>query len=127
MELKEKSISFQVSDEEYIQLYELAKNSGMSLPQFIKSQTLLFTENKSLLEEFNINDSKRTLEEDLQEMAKKLEKKQQFVDLLLRTIYSTQLRLEGQIKKYRKEAEKELKKDMDRISLIVESSSSGDN
>ena len=76
-----------------------------------------------LLEKLNNPDVKKTLEEDLQKMAAQLEKQQQLVDLLLRSIYSTQLSLEGQFIKYRKEAAKELKKDMDRISYMVKSAS----
>lgn len=124
MDLKEKSITFQISDEAYKQLYNLAKTSELSLPEFIKSFALLFIDNKSFLKHFSIEDSKNYFEDDLQKMAKQLENKRQFIDLILRSIYSTQLRLEVQFKKYRKEAEKELKKDVDRITLMVDSSGS---
>lgn len=124
MDLKEKSITFQISDEAYKQLYNLAKTSELSLPEFIKSFALLFIDNKSFLKHFSIEDSKNYFEDDLQKMAKQLENKRQFIDLILRSIYSTQLRLEVQFKKYRKEAEKELNKDIDRITLMVDSSGS---
>lgn len=124
MDLKEKSITFQISDEAYKQLYNLAKTSKLSLPEFIKSFALLFTDNKAFLKHFSIEDSNNYFEDDLQKMAKQLENKRQFIDLILRSIYSTQLRLEVQFKKYRKEAEKELNKDIDRITLMVDSSGS---
>jgi predicted CopG family antitoxin len=123
MSLKEKNITISVSDEEYTQLYALAKKSSMSLRDFVRSLAVLFTDNNDLLEKLNNPDVKKTLEEDLQKMAAQLEKQQQFVDLLLRSIYSTQLSLEGQFIKHRKEAAKELKKDMDRISYMVKSAS----
>ena len=123
MSLKEKNITISVSDEEYTQLYALAKKSNMSLRDFVRSMAVLFTDNNDLLEKLNNPDVKKTLEEDLQKMAAQLEKQQQLVDLLLRSIYSTQLSLEGQFIKYRKEAAKELKKDMDRISYMVKSAS----
>ena len=123
MSLKEKNITISVSDDEYTQLYTLAKKSSMSLRDFVRSMAVLFTDNNDLLEKLNNPDVKKTLEEDLQKMAGQLEKQQQLVDLLLRSIYSTQLSLEGQFIKYRKEAAKELKKDMDRISYMVKSAS----
>lgn len=123
MTFKEKSITIKISDEEYAQLYDLAQTANMNLRDFLKSMAFLFTDNKSILDEINLNDPKKTFENSLQKIAQKLEKKQQFIDLLLRSVYSSQLRLEGQIKKHRKEAEKELKKDIERISLMVESSS----
>ena len=95
----------------------------MSLRDFIKSLAVLFTSNKEVMETLENAEVKKTLEEDLQKMAIQLEKKQQFIDLLLRSIYSTQLSLEGQFIKFRKEAAKELKKDMDRISYMVNSGS----
>ena len=119
MPYKEKSITFRVSDAEYAQLYSLAKESNMSLRDFIKSLAVLFTDNKEILETLENADIKKALEEDLQKMASRLEKHQHFIDLLLRSIYSTQLSLEGQFVKSRKEAAKELKKDMDRISYMV--------
>ena len=122
MSFKEKSITFKISDKEYSKLYDLAKAEGMNLRDFIKYLALLFTDKKSILDDINPKGHKNAFEDDLQNVAQKLEKKQQFIDLLLRSVYSTQLRLEGQLKKHRKEAEKELKKDLDRISLIVETS-----
>ena len=123
MTFKEKSITIKISDEEYSQLYELAQSSNMNLRDFIKSLAILFTDNKSVLDDINPDDPKKDFEDRLQNLAQQLEKKQQYIDLLLRSVYSSQLRLEGQIKKHRKEAEKELKKDIDRISLMVEQSS----
>ena len=123
MSYKEKSITLRISDDEYRQLYSLAKENNMSLRDFIKSLAVLFTSNKEVMETLENAEVKKTLEEDLQKMAIKLEKKQQFIDLLLRSIYSTQLSLEGQFIKFRKEAAKELKKDMDRISYMVNSGS----
>jgi uncharacterized protein (DUF1778 family) len=123
MPYKEKSITFRVSDDEYTQLYSLAKENNMSLRDFIKSLAVLFTDNKETLETLENAEIKKALEEDLQKMADRLEKQQHFIDLLLRSIYSTQLSLEGQFIKFRKEAAKELKKDMDRISYIVNQNS----
>ena len=123
MSIKEKNITISVSDEEYAQLYALAKKSNRSLRDFVRSLAVLFTDNKDLLDKLDNPDVKKTLEEDLQKMAAQLEKQQQFVDLLLRSIYSTQLSLEGQFIKHRKEAAKELKKDIDRISYMVKSAS----
>ena len=123
MSYKEKSITLRISDDEYRQLYSLAKENNMSLRDFIKSLAVLFTSNKEVMETLENAEVKKTLEEDLQKMAIQLEKKQQFIDLLLRSIYSTQLSLEGQFIKFRKEAAKELKKDMDRISYMVNSGS----
>ena len=123
MSFKEKSITIKISAEEYSQLYDLAQSGNMNLGDFIKSLSLLFTDNKSILDDINPELSQKPYEEDLQNVAKQLEKKQHFIDLLLRSVYSSQLRLEGQLKKHRKEAEKELKKDLNRITLMVESSS----
>jgi hypothetical protein len=123
MSYKEKSITVRLSDDEYRQLYSLAKENNMSLRDFIKSLAVLFTNNKDVIETLDDAEVKKTLEEDLQKMAIHLEKQQQFIDLLLRSIYSTQLSLEGQFIKFRKEAAKELKKDMDRISYMVNSDS----
>ena len=123
MSFKEKSITIRVSDDEYTQLYALAKENNMSLRDFIRSMAVLFTENKDILGKINNPDVKKSLENDLQKMAGRLEKQQQFIDLLLRSVYSTQLSLEGQFIKFRKEAAKELKKDVDRISYMVNSTS----
>jgi len=123
MPYKEKSITIRVSDEEYTQLYSQAKENNMSLRDFIKSLAVLFTDNKEVKEALENTDVRKALEDDLQKMAVRLEKQQQFIDLLLRSIYSTQLSLEGQFIKNRKEAAKELKKDLDRISYIVNSGS----
>ena len=123
MPFKEKNISFRVSDDEYTQLYALAKENNMSLRDFIRSMAVLFTDNKDVIETLENTEVKKSLEDDLQIMATRLEKQQQFIDLLLRSIYSTQLSLEGQFIKFRKEAAKELKKDMDRISYMVNSDS----
>lgn len=123
MPFKEKSISIRVSDDEYTQLYALAKENNMSLRDFIRSMAVLFTDNKEVIETLEDAEVKKSLEEDLQKMATRLEKQQQLIDLLLRSIYSTQLSLEGQFIKFRKEAAKELKKDMDRISYMVNSDS----
>jgi len=123
MSYKEKSITIRVSDDEYTQLYSLAKENNMSLRDFIKSLAVLFTNNKEAIEALENTDVRKELEDDLQKMAVRLEKQQQFIDLLLRSIYSTQLSLEGQFIKYRKEAAKELKKDMERITYIVNSGS----
>ena len=123
MSYKEKSINIRVSDDEYAQLYIMAKENNMSLREFIKSLAVLFTDHKDVMETLENAEVKKSLEDDLQKMAIRLEKQQQFTDLLLRSIYSTQLSLEGQFIKSRKEAAKELKKDMDRISYIVNSGS----
>lgn len=121
MAFKEKSITFRVTDDEYTQLGALAKTHNKSLPNFIKSLAVLFTENKNVLNTLESPDIKNRLESDLQSMADELQKQQKFIELLLRSIYSTQLRLEGQFKKYRKEAAKELEKDFGRISLMINS------
>ena len=123
MPFKEKNISIRVSDDEYTQLIALAKENNMSLRDFIRSMAVLFTNNKEVIETLENAEVKKSLEDDLQKMATRLEKQQQFIDLLLRSIYSTQLSLEGQFIKFRKEAAKELKKDMDRISYMVNSGS----
>lgn len=119
----EKSITVRFTNEEYTQLFALAKKNKMSLQNFIKSMAILFTDNNDLLAKINNPEIKKSLENDLKIMAGQLEKKQKFVDLLLRSIYSTQLSLEGQFIKSRKEAAKELKKDVDRIKYMVSSSS----
>jgi len=121
MAFKEKSITFRVTDDEHAQLSALAKTHKKSLPDFIKSLAVIFTENKEIFNSLDNPDIKKKLEGDLQSMASELEQQQRFIDLLLRSIYSTQLRLEGQFKKYRKEAAKELEKDFGRISLMVNS------
>lgn len=123
MPFEEKSVTVNLTNEEYSQLYRLAQSANISLRDFIRSLAILFTDNKSILDDIEPNDSKKAYEEDLQKIARQLEKKQQFLDLLLRSVYSSQLRLEGQLKKQRKEAEKELKKDLERISLMVDSTS----
>lgn len=91
----------------------------MEPEDFLKSLVSLFTDNKSLQETVASTDAKNNLEEKLDYISKLLIQKQHFIDLFLRSIYSTQLRLEGQFKKYRIEAAKELEKDFDRISIIV--------
>ncbi|KAA3610026.1 MAG: hypothetical protein D8M58_07695 [Calditrichaeota bacterium] len=121
MAFKEKSITFRVTDDEYAQLSALAKTHKKSLPDFIKSISLLFTDNKEIFGQLDNPDVKNKLENDLESMADKLQNQQKFVELLLRSIISTQLRLEGQFKKQRKEAAKELEKDFGRISLMVNS------
>lgn len=123
MSLKEKNISIRVSDDEYTQLIALAKENNMSLRDFVRSMAVLFTNNKEVIDTLENAEVKKSLEDDLQKMAMRLEKQQQLIDLLLRSIYSTQLSLEGQFIKFRKEAAKELKKDMDRISYMVNSGS----
>jgi hypothetical protein len=121
MTFKEKSITFRVTDDEYAQLSALAKTHKKSLPTFVKSLAVLFTDNKELFRSLENPAIKKGLEDDLQSMAEQLQQQQKFIELLLRSIYSTQLRLEGQFKKYRKEAAKELEKDFGRISLMVNS------
>ncbi len=123
MAFKDKSITLRVTDDEYAQLFALAKTHKKSLPDFIKSLAELFTDNKEVFKNLENPDVKNKLESDLQSMAERLQTQQKFIDLLLTSIYSTQLRLEGQIKKYRKDAAKELEKDFGRISLMVNSAS----
>jgi hypothetical protein len=115
----EKSITFSVTDDDYNQLKSLAKKQGMTLAEFVKFFLLLLTNNNSLLAPLKSADVKKNLEDSLQNVSDLLEKQQRFLDLALRSIYSTQLTLEGQFKKYRKEAAKELEKDFERISLMV--------
>lgn len=115
-----KIISVSVTDDEYAQLKALAKTHQMEPDDFIKSLSLLFIDNKSLYESISNIEAKKNLEDELLKVSNQLEKKQRFIDLLLRSIYSTQMRLEGQFKKYRLEASKELEKDFERISIIVD-------
>lgn len=119
MAFMEKSISFSVTDDQYAQLCALAKTHQKDLPEFIRALSLLFTDTSEILNHLENQEAKKELESDLQSMASQLQKQQKFIELLLRSIYSTQLRLEGQIKKYRKEAAKELEKDFSRIALMV--------
>ena len=114
-------ISVVVSSDEYNQLKALAQLQNMDLNNFIRSFLLVFIDDKDILGSISGIEAKIKLEDELQKIAQKLEKKQRFTDLLLRSIYSTQLRLEGQFKKYRLEASKELEKDFERISMIVDS------
>ena len=114
-------ISIVVSSDEYNQLKALAQLQNMDLNNFIRSFLLVFIDDKDILGSISGIEAKIKLEDELQKIAQKLEKKQRFTDLLLRSIYSTQLRLEGQFKKYRLEASKELEKDFERISMLVDS------
>ncbi len=123
MAFKAKNITINVTEDEYSQLSALAKTHQKSVPDFLKSLAVLFTDNKEIINSLENPDVKNGLEKDLQLMSEQLQQQQKFTDLLLRSIYSTQLRLEGQFKKYRKEAAKELEKDFGRISLMVNSNS----
>jgi len=119
MAFKEKSITIRVTEDEFIQLEVLAKAHGMSLQDFVSSMSKLLTDDKALLDKISDTDVKNNLEEELTTIAESLEQKKHYLELLLRSIYSTQLRLEGQFKKYRKDASKELEKDFSRISLMI--------
>ena len=119
MAFKEKSITVRVTEDEFVQLEVLANAHDMNVQEFVTSMSTLLTNNKTLLEKISDPDAKNNLEDELKTISVALEQKRQHVDLLLRSIYSTQLRLEGQFKKYRKEAAKELEKDFERISLMI--------
>jgi len=118
MAQNEKNISINISKKQYAQLNAFANALNIETDVFIKKMALLFTDS-----EIPVSDSegRNDLEKNMELMANQLQKNQKFNDLLLRSIYSTQLRLEGQIKKYKKEASKELDKDFERISLIIKS------
>lgn len=120
----DKSITFNLSENEFSKLETLAKTQQKSLSEFVRSMALLFTGPNEVVKDVDSSEIKKNFESDLQFMAEQLQKQQQFIDLLLRSIYSTQLRLEGQFKKYRKDAAKELEKDFRRISLIIDSTPS---
>ena len=114
-----KNVAVSLTQDEFDQLKKLSATHNMEPEDFLKSLVSLFTDNKSLQETVASTDAKNNLEEKLDYISKLLIQKQHFIDLFLRSIYSTQLRLEGQFKKYRIEAAKELEKDFDRISIIV--------
>ncbi len=121
MTSQNKKITITLSEDEYNQLELLAKKHKMKVRDFVTIMSTLLTSNKNLLKIINSPDVKKTLELDLKYISSLLEIKQKHIQLLLRSIYSTQLRVEGQIKKYRLEAAKELEKDFDRISMILDS------
>ncbi len=116
-----KRISFEVSDQVYKEIEELARKHNMPIHVFAEYMTRMFNLSVKDVATFNIPEAKNTLEKDLNAMAGNIEKQQHQLELLLRSVYSTMMRLESQFKQQRLEAAGELEKDFERIALFIDS------
>ncbi len=116
-----KRISFEVSAPIYKEIEELARRHNMPIHKFAEYMTRMFNLSVEDLAPLDISKAKNTLERDLKIMSVNLEKQQHLLELVLRSIYSSLMRLESQFKQQRIEAADELEKDFERIALFVDS------
>ncbi|RMH64857.1 MAG: hypothetical protein D6677_03710 [Calditrichaeota bacterium] len=116
-----KRIAFEVSDSVYKEIEQLAAKHNMPIHTFAEYMTRMFNLSVKDVAPLNLPEAKHTLETDLKSMAHNIEKQQHQLELVLRSIYSTLMRLESQFKQQRLEAANELEKDIERIALFVDS------
>ncbi|HED11272.1 MAG TPA: hypothetical protein ENJ10_11340 [Caldithrix abyssi] len=116
-----KRISFEVSAPIYKEIEELARQHNMPVHKFAEYMTRMFNLSVEDLAPLDISKAKNNLERDLKIMSVNLEKQQHLLELVLRSIYSSLMRLESQFKQQRIEAADELEKDFERIALFVDS------
>ena len=116
-----KRISFEVSAPIYKEIEELARQHNMPVHKFAEYMTRMFNLSVEDLAPLDISRAKNNLERDLKIMSVNLEKQQHLLELVLRSIYSSLMRLESQFKQQRIEAADELEKDFERITLFVDS------
>jgi len=122
MDKKSKLINIRISPQEYDQVKKLAEDRGMGISQYVRHMATIFLESNFQFNELSSVISKKRLEKDLLKIAKNLEQRRKHIDMLLRSVNFTALKLESQFKKYRLEAAKELDKDFQRIDYLFESS-----
>lgn len=120
MKTKSKLINIRISPEEYEEIKRLAESHGMSLSHYIRYMATFFLSNQLDLNDLTSELSKKQLEKDLASLAKQLEKQRRYIDMLLRSVNSTALKLESQIKKLRIESTRELHKDVQRINYLMD-------
>ncbi len=112
-------IKFDVPDEAYRALEQLALAHGMDVNAYSEYMTRLLTYSIKDIVQLDLANAKTRVEADLKELSVDLENERRHINLLLRSINNTLLRLEGQFKKQRIEAAREIEKDFERISYLV--------
>ena len=121
MKVKTKLINIRISPEEYEEIKKLADAHGMSLSLYVRYMATIFLSNHQDINELTAGLSKNQLESDLSALTRNLEKQRRYIDMLIRSVNSTALKLESQIKKLRIESTRELHKDVQRINYLMES------
>ncbi len=120
MKTKSKLINIRISPEEYEEIKKLADDHGMSVSLYVRYMATFFMSNQLDLNELTSELTKNQLEKDLAGLTKQLEKQRRYIDMLLRSVNSTALKLESQIKKLKIESTRELHKDVQRINYLME-------
>ena len=117
MPKNKQTISFSVDKSIYQKINHLAQEHSLSASQYSKMMTTIL-----LKPDFELSDrdAKNNLEEELTILSKQLEKKRHHIDLVIRSIYATILRLQSQFKKISRETYKELDQDFKRIDLMID-------
>ncbi len=121
MTQKKHTIQFDVADSVYRELEQLALAHGMDVEAYAEFMTRLLTFSINDITKLDLTNAKSRVEIDLKQMALDLENQRRHINLVMRSINNTLLRLEGQFKKQRMEAAREIEKDFERISYLVNS------
>jgi len=123
MDPKSKLLNLRISESEYEAIKELASERNMTVSEYVRYMSTIFLP-------FDINRDflhnpihKKRLEKDLELISKNLEKSKRIIELLQRSVNSTALKIESQLKKIRIEAAQELEKDIERIDYLVKTES----
>ena len=119
MTKKNHTIKFDVPDEAYRALEKMALAHGMDVNAYSEYMSRLLTYSIKDIVQLDLTNAKTRVEADLKELSVDLENERRHINLLLRSINNTLLRLEGQFKKQRIEAAREIEKDFERISYLV--------
>lgn len=119
MTKKKHTIKFDVQDEAYHALEKMALAHGMDVNAYSEYMARLLTYSIKDIVQLDLTNAKTRVEADLKELSVDLENERRHINLLLRSINNTLLRLEGQFKKQRIEAAREIEKDFERISYLV--------
>ena len=119
MDSGKKSIHLKVSASQYEAIKTLAAEHNMSISGYLRYMATILAPYEFDRHFLHDPAHKQQLEKDLDEMARNLEKTKRIIELIQRSVYSTALKVESQLKKTRMEAAQELEKDLERIEYLV--------
>ncbi|MFC2088287.1 hypothetical protein ACFLSX_01675 [Calditrichota bacterium] len=121
MDKRNKLINIRISPEEHSQIKSLADEREMTISQYVRYMATIF-----LMKDIDPSIHKKgfsaqQFENDLKRMSKTLDQQKKYIELMQRSLNSINWRLESQFRKLRSETEAELKKDVNRIKIMMES------
>jgi hypothetical protein len=118
---KSKLINIRISPKEYNQVKSLADEREMTISQYVRYMATIFLMKEIDTEIHKKGFSAQQFENDLKRMSKTLDQQKKYIELMQRSLNSITWRLESQFRKLRSETEAELKEDINRIKILMES------